>query len=79
MDRRLVAFEEESVGKITAWRRDFGDRTGSLTQQPLRRYAKAGHYVVALSIQGPAGQSRLSRVWGVTLRRLNATLLVERL
>jgi hypothetical protein len=72
MDRRLVAFEEESVGKIT-------DRTGSLTQQPLRRYAKAGHYVVALSIQGPAGQSRLSRVWGVTLRRLNATLLVERL
>jgi hypothetical protein len=68
MKRRLVAFQDESLGKITAWRWDFGDGTSSLEQHPLHSYAKAGQYVVVLSVEGPAGKSRMSKIWDVTLR-----------
>jgi PKD domain len=68
MDRRLVAFQDESIGKITSWRWEFGDGTSSTDQYPLHRYAKAGQYVVALFIEGPAGKSRMSKIWDVTLR-----------
>jgi PKD repeat protein len=68
MDRRLVAFQDESIGKITSWRWDFGDGTTSTEQHPLHTYQKAGQYVVALYIEGPAGKSRMSKVWDVTVR-----------
>ncbi len=68
MDRRLVAFEDESVGKINSWHWDFGDGTNSTERYPLHSYAKAGQYVVALYIEGPAGKSRMSKIWDVTLR-----------
>ena len=68
MDRRLVAFQDESVGKITGWKWDFGDGTSSTEQHPLHTYAKAGQYVVALYIEGSAGRSRMSKIWDVTLR-----------
>jgi hypothetical protein len=68
MDRRLVAFQDESIGKITNWHWDFGDGTTSTEQHPLHTYEKPGQYVVALYIEGPAGKSRLSKVWDVTLR-----------
>ena len=68
MSRRLVAFEDESVGKITSWRWDFGDGTSSTEQHPIHAYAKADQYVVALYIEGPAGKSRMSKVWDVWLR-----------
>jgi hypothetical protein len=68
MQRRLVAFEDESVGKVTAWKWDFGDGTSSTEQYPIHAYAKAGQYVVALYIEGPAGTSRMSKIWDVTVR-----------
>jgi hypothetical protein len=68
MTRRLVAFEDESVGKITSWRWDFGDGTSSTEQHPVHAYAQAGQYVVALYVEGPAGKSRMSKVWDVTVR-----------
>jgi len=68
MDRRLVAFQDESVGRITSWKWDFGDGTSSIEQHPLHSYAKAGQYIVALYIEGPAGQSRMSKIWDVTVR-----------
>ena len=68
MDRRLVAFQDESVGKITSWRWDFGDGATSTEQHPLHTYKQAGQYVVALYIEGPAGKSRMSKVWDVTVR-----------
>jgi hypothetical protein len=68
MNRRLVAFQDESVGKITSWRWDFGDGTSSDEQFPLHAYTKAGQYVVALYIEGPAGKSRMSKIWDVTVR-----------
>ncbi len=68
MNRRLVAFQDESVGKVTNWRWDFGDGVSSNEQYPLHSYAKAGQYVVALYVEGPAGKSRMSKIWDVTLR-----------
>jgi hypothetical protein len=68
MNRRLVAFEDESVGTITSWKWDFGDGTDSSDQFPTHQYKKAGNYVVVLNVEGPAGKSRFSRIWDVTVR-----------
>jgi hypothetical protein len=68
MARRLVAFRDESVGRVTSWRWDFGDGTTSSEQHPQHAYAAAGHYIVILDIAGPAGKSRLSKVWDVVVK-----------
>lgn len=68
MDRRLVAFKDLSEGKITSWKWDFGDKTGSTEQNPIHAYEKPGDYVVILSIEGPEGASRMEKVWDVSLR-----------
>ena len=66
--RRMVAFQDESAGKITSWKWDFGDGTESAEQSPIHQYQAAGEYVVVLYVEGPAGKSRLSKIWDVTLR-----------
>ena len=63
--RRLVAFHDDSVG-ATAWHWDFGDGHSSAEQHPLHRYAAPGKFVVVLTVDGPAGSSRLSKVWDVS-------------
>jgi PKD repeat protein len=68
MDRRLVAFKDQSVGRIDSWKWDFGDGGSSTEQHPLHQYAKPGNYVVVLDISGPAGTSRHSKVWDIQLR-----------
>jgi PKD domain len=68
MDRRLVAFKDQSVGQISSWHWDFGDGTGSDEQYPLHQYQKPGNYVVILDVAGPAGTSRHSKVWDIQLR-----------
>ena len=66
--RRMVAFHDDSQGTITSWKWDFGDGTTSTDQFPIHHYEKAGEYVVVLNIEGPAGKSRMSKIWDVTLR-----------
>jgi len=68
MDRRLVAFKDLSVGKVTAWKWDFGDGTTSAEQHPQHAYAKPGSYVIILDVTGPDGTSRRSKVWDVQLK-----------
>lgn len=68
MDRHLVAFKDQSVGKITAWRWDFGDGSSSTEQHPVHQYDKPGSYVVILDVSGPDGTSRHSKVWDIQLR-----------
>ena len=68
MDRRLVAFKDQSVGRIDSWKWDFGDGASSTEQHPLHQYAKPGNYVVVLDIAGPDGASRHSKVWDIQLR-----------
>jgi hypothetical protein len=68
MDRRLVAFKDESDGKITSWKWDFGDGATSTEQNPLHQYKAGREYTVILDIEGPAGTSRRAKVGGVALR-----------
>jgi hypothetical protein len=68
MDRRLVAFKDLSLGKITSWKWEFGDDKTSTEQNPIHAYEKAGKYVVTLYIEGPDGKSRRAKVWHVAVR-----------
>jgi hypothetical protein len=68
MARRLVAFQDASEGEVRSWKWDFGDGTGSSERHPVHAYRAAGEYVVVLEVEGPAGKSRRSKVWDVTLR-----------
>ena len=68
MDRRLVAFQDLSYGKITSWKWDFGDGKTSTEQHPVHTYEKAGEYVVTLYIEGPDGKARRAKVWDVVMR-----------
>ena len=68
MSKRLVAFQDQSVGQVTSWHWDFGDKTTSDEQNPQHTYKDPGNYIVVLDIAGPAGKSRFSRVWDVTLK-----------
>jgi hypothetical protein len=67
-NRRLVAFEDLSVGKITSWKWEFGDGTSSTEQHPIHAYQKAGQFVVILNIEGPAGTSRRAKTWDVVMK-----------
>ena len=40
MDRRLVAFKDLSIGKITSWKWDFGDGETSTEPNPIHTYKK---------------------------------------
>lgn len=66
-DRRTVAFRDRSIGEIDSWYWEFGDGETSTGQNPVHRYAEGGAYVVVLTVKGPKGTSRFSRVWDVTL------------
>ena len=68
MDTRLVAFIDQSEGKINLWKWDFGDGTTSEEQNPIHQYKEAGKYVVVLWVEGPAGKSRRSKVWDVAVK-----------
>jgi len=68
MDRRLVAFKDQSVGQVTSWHWDFGDGESSTEQNPIHSYKEPGNLVVILDVKGPKGTSRRSKVWDVQLR-----------
>jgi hypothetical protein len=68
MERRVVAFQDLSYGKIGSWKWDFGDSTTSAEQHPIHTYAKGGEYIVTLTVEGPAGKSRRAKVWDVVLK-----------
>jgi hypothetical protein len=68
MDRRLVAFKDETVGAATAWHWDFGDGSSSTEQNPTHVYKNTGNFVVVLDVEGPAGKSRRSKVWDVQVK-----------
>jgi hypothetical protein len=68
MERRLVAFKDLSVGRITSWKWDFGDGQTSTEQHPMHQYKDAGKYVVVLWVDGPDGKARRAKVWDVAVR-----------
>lgn len=68
MERRTVAFKDESVGKIISWKWDFGDGTTSDEQHPVHRYQLPDHYVVTLWVAGPDGKAKRTKVWDVAVK-----------
>lgn len=64
---RVVAFRDASFGSITSWHWDFGDGQSSSERHPFHRYQKDGQFIVTLTVEGPAGQARRTKVWDVTL------------
>jgi hypothetical protein len=71
LDRRLVAFKDESRGttKATAWKWDFGDGESSTEQHPIHAFKKPGNYVTILDVTAVDGTtSRRSKVWDVQLK-----------
>jgi len=62
MDRRLVAFKDESEGKVTSWKWDFGDGSASTEQNPVHQYKAGRDYTTILEVEGPAGKSRLAGI-----------------
>jgi hypothetical protein len=69
MDRRLVAFQDLSVGSIESWQWDFGDGNTSSEQHPIHTYKEDGHYIVVLTVKGPKGTSQMAKVWDVTIKK----------
>ncbi len=71
MERRLVAFKDETAGPNppVKWHWDFGDGSTSGEQHPQHAYEKPGNYIVILEAETAAGEkSRFSRIWDVQLR-----------
>lgn len=67
-DSRIVAFQDESIGKVISWSWNFGDATQSTEQNPIHRYEEPGHYVVTLVVKNGADESTLSKVWDVSFK-----------
>jgi hypothetical protein len=68
MSRRLIAFRDNSKGKITKWHWDFGDGSSSTEQHPVHRYEKPGEYDVRLSVEGPSGKDHWTKIRDVAVR-----------
>lgn len=68
LDRREVAFRDESWGDIRSWTWDFGDGSTSTERNPLHRYQKGGEYVVKLMVEGPGGKAQWTKVRDVAVR-----------
>jgi PKD domain len=68
MNRRLVAFQDLTEGKVTTWKWDFGDGTTSTEQHPLHSYKDPGSYIVVLYVEGPTGKSHMSKIYDVVIR-----------
>ena len=69
MSRRMVSFTDESIGKITSWKWDFGDGSPySYAQVPTHTYATDGNYMVRVlvsSICGTAVDSLGAHILGI--------------
>ena len=68
MDRRLVAFKDNSHGKITKWLWTFGDGETSTEQNPIHAYKEPREYEVRLEVEGPAGKASQYKIWDVAVK-----------
>jgi hypothetical protein len=50
-DRRVVAFRDETTGKVNSWHWDFGDGTTSAEQHPIHQYREGKDYTVVLKVE----------------------------
>ena len=57
----MVAFQDETTGKVTSWKWTFGDGATSTEQNPVHQYAKGGDFIVTLEVEGPEGNRGAKR------------------
>ncbi|MBI2686520.1 MAG: PKD domain-containing protein [Acidobacteria bacterium] len=68
MDHRMVGFKDLSYGPVTSWLWEFGDGKTSTERHPQHSYERPGTYVVTLTVDGPKGKDRRTKVWDAVLR-----------
>jgi hypothetical protein len=68
LDRRVVAFQDRSTGRVTSWKWAFGDGTTSTEQNPVHQYKTSADYTVVLEVEGPGGKSRREKIWDVGVK-----------
>lgn len=68
-DRRVVAFQDESIGEVIAWNWNFGDGNTSDEQHPIHTFAEPNmRTVITLEVTGLMGNSKRTRYWEVLLK-----------
>lgn len=68
-EKGIVAFKDESVGKIDQWTWDFGNGDSSSEQDPIYRFEEKNvRTVITLEVKGPDGSSKRTRYWEVMIR-----------
>ncbi|SDL60286.1 PKD domain-containing protein [Kriegella aquimaris] len=68
-EKGIVAFKDESIGKIDKWTWDFGNDDSSTEQNPIYRFKEKGvRKVITLEVEGPEGSSKRTRYWEVMIR-----------
>ncbi len=60
-----VSFHDASIGKVTAWRWDFGDGVFSTEKNPIHVFEPGVRKVITLEVTGPSGTSKRTRYWDV--------------
>lgn len=65
---RVVAFTNESVGKVKEYHWDFGDGMTSTEKSPVHQYKKGDKYHITLRIKGEKGESKRIKPWDVALK-----------
>lgn len=63
-----VAFTDQSTGPVTGWSWDFGDGTGSSSQNPSHTYGTPGTYAVSLTVSSSSCQSTETKTGFVTVQ-----------
>lgn len=68
-EKGIVAFKDQSIGKINKWTWDFGNDDSSTEQNPVYRFKEKGvRKVITLEVEGPEGSSKRTRYWEVMIR-----------
>ena len=68
IERRVVAFSDESLGEVTSWLWDFDDGTTSTEQHPVHTFQRPGYKVITLKVNGPSGTAQRIKVWDVFIQ-----------
>lgn len=74
-----ITFTDQSTGNVTGWSWNFGDGTGSSSQNPTKSYVSTGNYTVSLTAANPAGSNALTRSGYITIASAAVSLQSETL
>jgi PKD repeat protein len=56
-----VQFTDQSLGKVTDWKWDFGDGSSATEKNPVHVFNETGVFSVSLTVSGPTGINQVSR------------------